>query len=255
MELGYIKLHRKLLEWEWYKDIPVRILFEHCLLRANRKNNVWHGKTIEQGSFVTSLDNLAYETGLSKMQIRTALNKLKLTHEITHKTTHQYSIISINNWNVYQQDNTQPNIQITLNKNKENKEKEKINKKEKEILDNFNSFYEVYPLKKSKSNALKAYKKAILAAEPSAIMSGLQRYIEEIKVKKTEKQYIKHPATWLNQKCWEDEYLVSNKETAKIKPYNPYYNAEADNLKVLQGEQKQVKYNPYYNAFAEGNYA
>ena len=113
MHRGYIKLYRKLAEWEWYKDIPVRVLFEHCLIKANIKDKNWKGLIIKQGSFVSSLDNLAFETGLSKMQVRTALKKLKSTHEITHKTTHQYSIIIVNNWHLYQPDNTQDNTQIT----------------------------------------------------------------------------------------------------------------------------------------------
>ena len=138
---GYIKLYRSLLDWEWYKNIPVRILFEHCLLRANHKENKWQGKIIKKGSFITSLDNLAFETGLTKMQVRTALNKLKSTHEITHEGHSQYSIISIKNWSKYQQDNTQintqithkqhtDNTQITLNKNEKN---DKNDKKERLI--------------------------------------------------------------------------------------------------------------------------
>jgi hypothetical protein len=136
MQQGYIKLYRSLLNWEWYKNIPVRILFEHCLLKANHKDNKWQGKIIKKGSFVTSLDNLAFETGLTKMQVRTALNKLKLTHEITHEGHSQYSIISIKNWYQYQQDNTQDNTRITheqhtdntritLNKNEKNEKNEK----------------------------------------------------------------------------------------------------------------------------------
>ena len=117
---GYIKLYRSLLDWEWYKNIPVRILFEHCLLKANHKDNKWQGKLIKKGSFVTSLDNLAFETGLTKMQVRTALNKLKLTHEITHEGHAQYSVISIKNWSRYQQDNTRNNTQITHEQHTDN---------------------------------------------------------------------------------------------------------------------------------------
>lgn len=110
---GYIKLYRTLMAWEWYTDIPVKVLFLHCLIRANHKDNKWQGKTIKKGSFVTSLENLALESGLTKMQVRSALKKLKSTHEITHETTRQYSIITVKNWHKFQQDNTQLNTQIT----------------------------------------------------------------------------------------------------------------------------------------------
>lgn len=117
---GFIKLHRSILEWEWYKDIPVRILFEHCLLRANHKENYWHGKLIKAGSFITSLDNLAFETGLTKMQVRTAIKKLISTCEITHKGYSKYSVITIINWFQYQENNTQDNTQITHNQHTNN---------------------------------------------------------------------------------------------------------------------------------------
>ena len=110
---GFIKLHRQITEWEWYSNINVCRLFIHCLLKANHKDNKWQGIVIERGSFITSIENLAFETGLSGQQIRTALNKLKSTGEITSKTTNRYSVISIKNWDMYQVDNKQDNKQIT----------------------------------------------------------------------------------------------------------------------------------------------
>ena len=119
---GYIKLHRQIVEWEWYKSIPVKVLFLHCLLRANHADKKWQGKTITKGSFVTSYENLSVETGLSVQQVRTAITKLKLTSEITHKSTSQYSIITINSWEEYQEDNTQNNKQITKEKQTNSKQ-------------------------------------------------------------------------------------------------------------------------------------
>ena len=131
---GFIKLHRKLLAWEWYSDINVRVLFFHCLLRANHKKEKWQGIEINAGEFVTSYDHLAKECGLTTQQTRTALNKLKLTGEITSKTTSRYSIITINNWNLYQANNTQDNKQITNNQQTNNNKQEyKEYKESKEI--------------------------------------------------------------------------------------------------------------------------
>lgn len=110
---GYIKLHRSLLDWEWYEDANVMRLFLHFLLKANIEDKKWQGVEIKRGSFITSLENLSTETNMTIMQIRTALNKLKITHEITHKTTRHYSMITINNYNLYQDNNTQDNISIT----------------------------------------------------------------------------------------------------------------------------------------------
>ena len=99
---GYLKLYRQFLSWEWYSDLPVRVLFLHCLLKANYNPAKWKGKTIKTGQFVTSLAHLAQETGLSLRQTRTALSKLKSTHEVTQQATSRYSIITVNNWDKWQ---------------------------------------------------------------------------------------------------------------------------------------------------------
>lgn len=118
----YLKLYYKLLNWEWHDNPNVLSLFIHCLLKANRTDNKWQGITIKAGSFVTSYENLSKLTGLTIQQIRTALNKLKSTNEITSQTTSQYSIITINNWVDYQEDNKQINKQITNNQQTNNKQ-------------------------------------------------------------------------------------------------------------------------------------
>ena len=55
---GWIKLHRKILDWEWYTDAPVRILFEHLLLTANSEDKKWRGMTIKRGQTIFLLVRL-----------------------------------------------------------------------------------------------------------------------------------------------------------------------------------------------------
>lgn len=102
LKKGYIRLHRSLLDWEWYDDINVKVLFLHCLLRANYEDKEWHGIIIPRGSFLTSYSSLSSETGLTYKQVRFALDKLKLTGEVAHKGQSHYSIITVKNWNEYQ---------------------------------------------------------------------------------------------------------------------------------------------------------
>lgn len=112
---GYIALHRSILDWEWYEDINVSRLFIHLLLRANHADNKWQGIEIKRGQLLTSRDHLASESRLSIMQVRTSLNKLKSTSEITIKTTSRYSLITINNYNLYQSGNQPTNKRVTSN--------------------------------------------------------------------------------------------------------------------------------------------
>ena len=130
---GWIKLHRKILDWEWYSDTNTFRLFMHLLLTATHKEISFRNKKIKAGSLITSLTKLSEETGLSKQEIRTALDKLKSTHEITLTATHRNSIITVENWILYQDNNTQSNTQSNTlathscyNKNVRKEEKREI---------------------------------------------------------------------------------------------------------------------------------
>lgn len=121
MNNGYIKLHRKILDWQWYTDIPTHILFEHLLLTANWQDSKWKNITIKRGQRVTSLQHLSQETGLSVQQVRTSLNKLRSSQEITQSATKKYTLITIENYDLYQFDEeratqTATNYQQTNNK-------------------------------------------------------------------------------------------------------------------------------------------
>ena len=156
---GWVRIHRKMLSWQWYDDMPTKCLFLHLLLISNYTQSEWHGITVERGQIVTSYKNLATQTGLSVQQTRLALDKLQRTKEITIKTTNKFSIITICNYDSYQDENftnnKQNNKQRTNKQQTKNKQttttkeynniinkkniKEKINKKEKEekINENF----------------------------------------------------------------------------------------------------------------------
>lgn len=141
METGYIKLYRQFIKWEWYTDIPTRILFEHCLLKANHKAERWRGLTIEAGQFITSLNHLAQETGLTIRQVRTAIKKLKTTQELTQSGQAKYSIITIKNWAKYQSSDTVSDKQMTNKRQTDDKQmttnkNEKNEKNEKNIIIN-----------------------------------------------------------------------------------------------------------------------
>ena len=86
MDGGFIKIDRGILDWEWYSDINTTRLFIHLILKANWKDGRFQGQEIKRGSFVTSYLKLAEETELTVNQVRTSLNKLKSTGEITVKS-------------------------------------------------------------------------------------------------------------------------------------------------------------------------
>jgi len=105
---GWIKIHRSILDWEWYGDINMTRLFTHLILKANHKDKRREGIIIKRGQIKTGRIQLSLETGLSQQSIRTCLSKLKSTNEITIKVTSKFSIITIVKFDTYQEN--QPSI-------------------------------------------------------------------------------------------------------------------------------------------------
>lgn len=128
---GFISLHRSLIDWEWYSNKNVKILFIHLLMRVNWKKSKWQGIEIDRGSIVTSIEKLARETKLSIQEVRTALYKLQSTGEITCKSTNKYTLINVVNFKKFQDRdfhfNKQANKQITNNQQQYNKDNKEIN--------------------------------------------------------------------------------------------------------------------------------
>jgi len=102
MNNGWIKLHRKLLEWEWYDEPNTFRLFIHLLIKANNQPKSYRGININSGQIMTGQDVLAMELKLTRNKIRVALNNLKTTNEITIKSSRQGSIIQIVKYKDYQ---------------------------------------------------------------------------------------------------------------------------------------------------------
>lgn len=99
---GFIKLHRKMLEWGWYQDANTMRVFIHCLLRANHKSGEYKGLKIERGQFCTSVSVISKELRLSSKQVRTAFRHLQETNELAIKTANRYSLVTVNNYDFFQ---------------------------------------------------------------------------------------------------------------------------------------------------------
>ena len=101
---GWVKLHRKLLEWEWFHDKNTFRLFVYLILKANHEKKTWRGVEVLPGQVITGRRILSAETGISEQGIRTSLERLKTTSEITIKTYNKFSLITLKSWNLYQID-------------------------------------------------------------------------------------------------------------------------------------------------------
>ena len=132
---GCIKLHRKILDWEWFTSPSTLQLFIYLLLRANKEDKKWRGILIKRGQLVTSVATISEETKLSTQQVRTSLNRLKSTNEITSKTTNRFTLVTVCKYESYQlyeeteQQAKQQALQQTNNKQITNKQQQLKNNK------------------------------------------------------------------------------------------------------------------------------
>ena len=99
---GYIRLDRTILNWEWYTDVNTFKLFLHILLKANKEPGQRKGVYVPRGSVAISYQELAEETGLSRQNVRTSLNRLKSSGELEVKNCGKFSRISVKNYDEYQ---------------------------------------------------------------------------------------------------------------------------------------------------------
>lgn len=223
---GFIYLHRKLLNWEWFDDAIMVKAFVTCLLLANYKEKKWQGHSIERGSFVTSNSNLSKILNLSEMRTRICIKKLKKSQCITSKTTNKFTIISICNYDDYQTlqsikeqtneqtDNKQTtneqqtdNKQITTTNNTNNTNNTNKDNKYYIYFENFRKKYK--GTKKGNETEFNNFKKqkdwlkVINLLEPAVDSQILWR-----KTAKDNDIFYpewKNLTTWINQRCWEEE--------------------------------------------------
>jgi hypothetical protein len=106
--------------------------------------------------------------------------------------------------NVEQMLNKEP---TKMNKGKENKIKEKkINNTLDALESAFEDFWNAYPRRKDKKRALEKFKTAAKTHDAQLIVDGAKKYAQECERKKTDAQYIKHPATFLHQESFLNDF-------------------------------------------------
>lgn len=188
---NYIKIDRKILEWEWYRNEHTKNVFLHCLLKANWKDGKFEGKEIYRGSFITSVKKLSIELDLTEDEVKTALKHLIKTGELTKQTTNKYTVITVSNYELYQDVTNQiPNKSTSIAKPlptiEEEKEKEESKKDSKnasckaEALTLFENLWKLYPNKKGKAQVSLAAKQRLIKVGYDEMVRAIDRYKTEL---------------------------------------------------------------------------
>jgi len=140
MNDGWIKLHRKILDSGVAKDPEYLAVWIHLLLLANYtdKTFIWNNKKMvcKSGQLLTSRKKLASISGVHESKIERAIKFLKSEQQIEQQNMFTNRLITINNWNEYQQSEQQneqqmnskrtaSEQQVNTNKNEKKEKKER----------------------------------------------------------------------------------------------------------------------------------
>ena len=108
-------------------------------------------------------------------------------------------------------------ISTNSNKTNLNKDNSSIEKKSKQLEEDFEKLWKLYPKKSGKPKAFSAYKRAIKKGVTNKeIQTGIVKYLTQIKVQGTTKEYIKNGSTWFNGR-FDDEIKVNRPTTTRSK--------------------------------------
>ena len=224
---GWLKLYRSILDSAVFQDAEILKVWIWllCNVAFEQHDTICYGKVIhlKPGQIATGRKKIAQCTDLNENKVYRALTALKSLGNIEIKATNKYSIITVVNWDKYQDENgkrtsceqqtnskttaeeQQPNSKRTQHKNGKNGKKEK----NIYICSFFQSVWDEYPKKLGKNKVTKAAMEQLEEAGEDAVMSAVRRYVEKIKRDGTDEKYIMHGSTFFNG-AWRD-YVVEDK--------------------------------------------
>lgn len=221
MTNGWIKLHKKIKDWEWYGDPATRSVFIHLLLSVNYEKGYWRGIEILAGQAPIGRKQLARDLGFSEQQIRRALNNLQNSQQITIKSTNKHSVVTVCQWESYQSVNEKAPTNQPQNNHETNrktttlKEVKKKENKESIYTDSFETFWQSYP-KRQGSNPKKPAKEKFIKLVKSGISAdeitkGAREYAQQQQsLGHLDTPYVAQATTWLNQERWKDQCVQEN---------------------------------------------
>lgn len=125
---GYIKLHRRILDWEWYKDSNTKNIFIHLLLNACYDDCRFMGQSVSKGEYITSLSRISSDLNIPIRQVRTAIKRLVQTGEIDTQTTNKYTKVTICNYESYQVEERKKSVKKTNKRQTSDTQETYINK-------------------------------------------------------------------------------------------------------------------------------
>lgn len=240
--------------------------FVDLLLMANYKEKKFRlGDEVvkaDSGTIVTSKIKLSERWGWSKTKVTSFLKALESDNMITVISDHRKTTVSIVNFKAYQDFEAEKNplksysetteipvkdlseatekplenhskttedpLKDTNNKDNKDNKGNKVNNPPPppKADDGFDRFWQAYPRKASKPDALRAWKKLKPNEDfVNMLLNALEEFKKSSQWHEANGKYIPYPATWLNGRRWEEvqgQTVQSPEPKYELDPDDPY---------------------------------
>lgn len=117
---GYIRLHRNIVDWCWYKNANTFRVFIHLLLNANTRPYRFENIIINRGEIATSYQRIGLAIDMSYAAVRTAISHLRNTGTLTVKKYPKFLVITVLNYDAYQSDSQADQQSLDSQKSQKN---------------------------------------------------------------------------------------------------------------------------------------
>lgn len=244
----YIKLFRKMTNWEWYTDVNTKVVFLHCLLKANWKPGDWKGIHYERGQFITSLNSLALETGLTVKMVRTALAHLVETGEIEDfgqtKGRAQCRIITVLNYDEYQETGKQKASegQDKGKRGASEGQQYKNIKNNKELKNNIKEPVRYFPDNDDLEETFNEFRKMRKTIKKPMTDRAIELMIKKLERMSTDPKVQQKILEQSITHCWQDVYELKDQDAAPKKPgmFNSFPQRDHDDDYFAELERKKL---------------
>lgn len=218
---GWIKMHRKMLDNPVvFKDADHVAVWTYLLLNATHAEYpaVFKGRKILllPGQLITGRKAISEKLKVSESKVQRILKWFESDLQIEQQTSNKNRLITIINWEQYQ-NIEQQNEREVVDKQTANEHKQECKNVKNEINNiysvHFDAFWKVYPRKKEKAKAYKAYCARVKDGfSDEELLKAATAYAEECSSRNTDERYIKLGATFLSANTPFEDYLKEGKE-------------------------------------------
>ena len=274
MSDGYIKLHRQLLESSVFANTTGLKIWIWCLLKATYKKRfmsmkIGKGNTtinLDIGQFVFGRFSAEEELSIDGSTIYKWMKKFESDGMIQLQSNSHYTLVTICNWNDYQQDEEQEvttkeqpsNNQVTTKEQPSNTNKKVKNSKESKednIYDDFDvdEIYQAYPTKchikgrslgKTSKNKDKI-KTLLKTNSKDKLLKAINFYISDSKKNNVYKEYL----TEITPESVSNDVKQTLKELKKL-GYKLAIGSSSKNTPLIL---ERIGYDKFFDAISDGN--